>query len=117
MNDYIEREEAEKIFVEYNCVKYHVTEMGDTNEANSIILMFRENAKKLFSIAHSADVAPVRHGHWILVTDVHDLSGRYKGEVWECSECGYSFERLMGCGISMRMCHDCGARMDKEEEA
>lgn len=59
MSDYIKREEAEKIFVEYNCVKCHVTEMSDTNEANRIMLMFRENAKKLFSLAPSADVAEV----------------------------------------------------------
>ena len=100
MSDYIKREEAEKIFVEYSCVKYHVAEMGDTNEANRIMLMFRENAKKLFSIAPSADVAPVRHGHW----EVIDAEEPRRYGCSECKRLSWHMENY---------CPNCGAKMDE----
>ena len=102
MTDYIKREEAEKIFVEYNCVKYHVTEMGDTNEANRIVLMFRENAKSLFSLAHSEDVAPVRHGRW----EVVDAEEPRRYGCSECKRLSWNMENY---------CPNCGARMDGGE--
>lgn len=93
MSDYIKREDALNALREYSVTKL----------------------KTAIRRLPSADVAPVRHGHWIHVDDVYDISGMYKGEVWECSECGYRFERLKDSGISMKVCHDCGARMDAKE--
>ena len=61
--------------------------------------------------APSADVEPVRHGHWI----EHDE------DIWsneaECSEC---HKRIGHSGLPDRFlrefkyCHNCGAKMDKE---
>lgn len=61
--------------------------------------------------APSADVAPVRHGRWVVKP-----TGRYgQWQAW-CSECN---ERC-GCGGTIesqhkRFCPNCGARMDLEE--
>ena len=49
-----------------------------------------------------ADVAEVRHGHWIAVTV---SSGR---DSWQCSECG---RHARGKIENLPYCH-CGARMD-----
>ena len=115
MDDYINREEAEKIFVEYSCVKYHVTEMGDTNEANRIMLMFRENAKKLFSLAPSADVTPVRHGRWIEYGENKDGTHNMR-----CSKCGAGLKSKGHANSyytkrKYRYCRNCGAKMGEEE--
>lgn len=49
-----------------------------------------------------ADVVRVRHGHWI-----NDTS--YAG--WTCSECGDHEGNKTD-----KYCHNCGAKMDKEQE-
>ena len=52
----------------------------------------------------TADVAPVRHGKWI-ITDHTEYGVEAK-----CSECGY--EMIFGrCHIG-KYCPDCGAKMD-----
>ena len=61
--------------------------------------------------APSADVEPVRHGHWI----EHD-EDTWSNEA-ECSEChkriGYSGlpDRFLR---EFKYCHNCGAKMDEE---
>lgn len=61
--------------------------------------------------APSADVEPVRHGHWI----EHD-EDTWSNEA-ECSEC---HKRIGHSGLPDRFlrefkyCHNCGAKMDKE---
>ena len=61
--------------------------------------------------APSADVEPVRHGHWV----EHD-EDTWSNEA-ECSEChkriGYSGlpDRFLG---EFKFCHNCGAKMDEE---
>ena len=61
--------------------------------------------------APSADVEPVRHGHWV----EHD-EDTWSNEA-ECSEChkriGYSGlpDRFLR---EFKYCHNCGAKMDKE---
>ena len=66
---------------------------------------------KSIDYAPSADVEPVRHGHWI----EHDE------DIWsneaECSEC---HKRIGHSGLPDRFlrefkyCHNCGAKMDEE---
>lgn len=50
----------------------------------------------------AADVAPVKHGHWIKISKIPD-------ELFECSECGVSYEQ------KENYCPWCGARMDGDE--
>lgn len=61
------------------------------------------------SINQSADVAPVRHGKWVL-----DKYVRY----FRCSVCGTQFDdetdtfcNIMN-GFAPNYCEDCGAKMD-----
>ena len=66
---------------------------------------------KAIDYAPSADVEPVRYGHWI----EHDE------DIWsneaECSEC---HKRIRHSGLPDRFlrefkyCHNCGAKMDEE---
>lgn len=65
----------------------------------------------------AADVAPVRHGLWVLTTQ--PLGWRDEDCV-ECSECGEDFV-LDEWGIddvkdAMRYCPNCGAKMDGDGE-
>ena len=77
----------------------------------------RENALSTFSNAFyaglaakikaipSADVAPVRHGHWIKISPAG---------IYECSECG---KNVMTSDIEVyEHCHGCGARMDGDSD-
>ena len=59
------------------------------------------------SDATSADVEPVRHGHWIRESVGSDNSseGYFKISMAECSECGTC---VMG---KPNYCPNCGARM------
>lgn len=60
---------------------------------------------------HAADVAPVRHGYWefpIFANSDDELDPRVK-----CSECG-SVEAAFA---RWKYCPNCGARMDKEDNA
>lgn len=50
----------------------------------------------------AADVAPVRHGHWIAMGDCG---------VTRCSCCGWSIEEC----IEDKYCRECGAKMDGKE--
>ena len=52
----------------------------------------------------SADVAPVRHGHWIKISPAG---------IYECSECR---KNVMTSDIeAYEHCHGCGAKMDGDE--
>lgn len=89
MAEYIEREAFKK---EYLCLGY-LPEMSETE----------------FDKFPSADVAPVRHGRWVL-----DEYARY----FRCSACGAQFDNetdtycnIMN-GFAPNYCEDCGAKMD-----
>ena len=57
----------------------------------------------------NADVAPVRHGHWI-----------DKGEYGVCTECGgrsgTQYDGVEPIPLMMQFCPNCGAKMDEKEE-
>lgn len=80
MDDYIKREDALEI-VNSNLSRFMIAlRIGD---------------------CPSADVAPVRHGHWIKISPAG---------IYECSECG---KNVITSGIeAYEHCHGCGARMD-----
>lgn len=58
----------------------------------------------------AADVAPVRHGHWI------DCEDEYSSYV-RCSECGDEFTCWEADCAHTNFCPECGARMDGEAQA
>lgn len=60
----------------------------------------------------AADVAPVRHGHWIGEGDGY-ADGELVYDVWYCSECDYCIDD--GTDDPERLpkyCPNCGALMD-----
>lgn len=58
----------------------------------------------------AADVAPVRHGHWI-----YDCGNEY-ADYYHCSECGAEIDLCNEIYTETKpnYCKNCGARMDKE---
>ena len=62
----------------------------------------------------AADVAPVRHGKWIVTKEFNDVLDM-DVEKYTCSACGEY--RLTASGLSQatNYCPNCGAKMDADE--
>ena len=99
MSEYIKREDAIKA----------VNHLQEQFQLNVNELEFGIILKDVFrDVIPSADVEPVRHGHWIRESVGSDNSseGYFKISMAECSECGT-------CVIGKpNYCPNCGARMD-----
>ena len=58
----------------------------------------------------ASDVAPVRHGRWLSWDELHGGNTLAKNVLGVfCSEC------IRQSDSKTRFCHNCGARMDKED--
>lgn len=93
MSDYIKREDAKKWLTNLreDCGRYQ--DLWHYAEALNQIIESLD-----------ADVAPVRHGHWIKISPAG---------IYECSECG---KNVMTSDIeAYEYCHGCGARMDDDK--
>ena len=103
MTDYIKRTDAVKIAEKYGLANGSV--LGrHTGLADCI-------ASEILSLP-AADVAPVRHGHWIGEGDGY-ADGELVFDVWHCSECDYCIDD--GTDDPERLpkyCPGCGALMD-----
>lgn len=103
MADYIEREAA------IAAIQAFKGYFQDSQATDNLIL--KMEAENIIADLDSADVAPVRHGEWIPISD---------GDAAECSECGQYFDVSYNAGMAgFRMfkkfykhCPNCGARMD-----
>ena len=95
MDEYIEREAAEKVAEKYGCT--NGSALGIHSGLADCIA---------FEIAKlpAADVAPVRHGVWVREIE---RTGNYS----HCSECGC---RCAGYTPNYKYCPNCGAKMDLE---
>lgn len=94
MSDYIKREDAIKELL--GCVPTDVHEIKDLDVIRVMLAL------------PSADVAPVRHGHWVESFKVNappTLKSR-----WICSWCG----NVQTYGAT-DYCPNCGAKMDEGE--
>lgn len=105
--EYIEREAAKKIMI-----AFYGAYDTDGNHERKLALLEIDLALRAIP---AADVAPVRHGRWVLTTQ--PLGWRDE-DCAECSECGEDFV-LDEWGIAdvkdaMRYCPNCGAKMDKD---
>lgn len=73
-------------------------------------------AVKLLEKVPAADVAPVRHGHWIGEGDGY-ADGELVFDVWHCSECDYCIDDgTDDPDLLPKYCPGCGALMDGGED-
>lgn len=96
MAEYIERE---KIREEYE----KLTRSYVRNDPYIADWRFDEMIESL----PAADVAPVRHGEWIVCGDGNNV-------LWMCSHCGKTITRKFKMMYG-KYCPNCGARMDLEK--
>ena len=81
--------------------EFHLSEDDEIADFNFELDGWRNNLMEI----ESADVAPVRHGHWIKISPAG---------IYECSECG---KNVMTSDIeAYEYCHNCGARMDDDDK-
>ena len=135
MDEYIEREALMKNFCGYDltkCVKYGNKDANQQHDSYSTMMMY-EIASEIED-APAADVAPVRHGRWIL--EAHDERVNYRWNVTaECSECcdeqkeiwagffpnvppSIARDVALVSAESVKLsnyCPNCGAKMDLED--
>lgn len=99
MDEYIEREAAEKVAEKYGC-----TNGSALGIHSGLADCISHNIAKL----PAADVAPVRHGRWEWRGPCHDNNGKY----WAtCNAC----KKRQRLGDYERFCPNCGCKMDLEE--
>ncbi len=58
-----------------------------------------------------ADVAPVRHGRWVVKREYNDIL-KIDVEKYTCSACGDYWLTAVGLSLANNYCPNCGARMD-----
>lgn len=94
MTDYIKREDALKVFDTDSMIKaWHKTEF-----------------------IPSEDVAPVRHGRWIVGDSLpmHDIAGNLSwGNWYTCNQCEFKTYAIERHITQYNYCPNCGAKMDK----
>lgn len=79
------------------------------NESTQYVAMGLASIKTIIDIAPTLDVAPVRHGKWVLV----GADKRGRGGIWECrgrDGCGKSYP------YKCNYCPNCGAKMNAGQE-
>ena len=91
MDKYIKKEEAIRALL---------------NDAPEQVGYSREDAADCIRYMDAADVAPVRHGEWVVCGDGDNVP-------WMCSHCGkttaHKYKVMYG-----KYCPNCGAKMDLE---
>ena len=102
---------AEKEYIErdklYTCIEQFYAQ-----HSNNIVFT-RESLEHLIEIFPAADVAPIRHGHWIQRNQIIAY--------YECSECHCSIDQephynyLDNIMVFPKYCEHCGAKMDGNE--
>lgn len=94
MTEYVEKEEAIKAIA---------------NDLPEQVRYSREDAGDCIRYMDAADVAPVRHGRWI-IHQAFEGKRHNCNECIECSECNTWFGH--DCYAKTNYCPNCGAKMD-----
>lgn len=100
-------------YIERGAVIYSIEKMRLKYQTNRMYRGVRfgiDSAINYIKLAPTADVVDIIHGEW-LATKIKGCS-----EVFECSECGYSFEHE-GYQHFFNYCPNCGAKMDGDSDA
>ena len=96
MNEYIKKEDVLTL-IDTGCL------ISNSNYNKEI---------KLINELPSADVEPVKHGHWKVVSD--EYGG--KAYICECSECEDTVWVYKDANRKWNYCPNCGTKMDEEEQ-
>ena len=101
MTDYISREAIMQALADY---------VWNSNHSDLVPAPRWNDAVEIVRDLPAADVAEVRHGHWIEWDDG-------EGDTFECSVCGEPWTLIAGtpCENNMHYCSNCGAKMDEED--
>lgn len=111
MTEYTERQKAIDLF-------YRVDPENDGSDGCTVVYKVgnysSDEIEAMLSDLPAADVAPVRHGKWIVTKEFNDVLDM-DVEKYTCSACGEY--RLTASGLSQAtdFCPNCGAKMDKED--
>ena len=126
MSDYIKREDARELFemilesykdagiqnismiVSIAPPEFHMSEDEEVAEFNSELDGWRNDFMKI----ESADVAPVRHGHWVFNQDEMSLHCSYCDEVFRFEDA--EKDECLDFMEYAKYCLACGTRMDGE---
>ena len=128
MSDYIKREDARELFemilesykdagiqnismiVSIAPPEFHMSEDEEVAEFNSELDGWRNDFMKI----ESADVAPVRHGHWVFNQDEMSLHCSYCDEVFRFEDA--EKDECLDFMEYAKYCLACGTRMDGESD-
>lgn len=94
MDEYIKRDEV--------LSKFNIDDMMNVNGT----LISLQDARETISNFPAADVAPLRHGKWILEREPNG-----KPYCFHCSVCDDDFHYI-GITVAYDYCPNCGAKMD-----
>lgn len=106
MSDYIKREDAINI-------KNYLKRFGCFGDDGFVEI---EGVLIALSKIPSADVAPVRHGTWIVGErmPMYDIKGNLSwGNWYTCNQCEFKTYAIEGHITQYRYCPSCGAKMDE----
>ena len=114
MNDYISRQTAIDALMN-DIEPFVIVEPGTTCVIGAGIK--DSDVIKMLEAMPSADVQPVRHGHWIIKDNPG--TGWYRVTCSECGEDVTSVAPVIGffpnARVTWDFCPECGARMDGEQ--
>ena len=114
MDDYIKREDAIEAIEDTDW--YHINSQAEmVHGANSELHQAWYKAIDIYSAIDSvpsADVAPVRHGHWIFNQDDMALTCSYCGDIYNIDDVDGGLDFM----DNAKYCMTCGARMDGERK-
>ena len=101
---------AEKEYIEREALKSKLKNMEATSPnkvyQNAMEDMIYYFIPKIIDEIPSADVAPVRHGRWVLIEIL--CGGGKERKYYRCSECNKANV------IRSNYCGNCGAKMDEQ---
>lgn len=114
MAEYIEREVAENAIAS---ITPSMSSPDGCSENDHLVFAAQEMCADVIQVIHNlpnADVAPVRHGKWILVDKSY---GEYECSVCHARDSDCSDAYGVHIVLEQKHCPHCGARMDLEDEA
>lgn len=107
MADYIRREDARRMVVQLDKYAWK-SPVSDERRVTVDVDLVKFGLDRI----PAADVAPVRHGHWIGEGDGY-ADGALVYDVWHCSECDYCIDDGTDAPeLLPKFCPNCGAKMD-----